>query len=198
MEFDLTVTQQQDRIISSFEEVEFSRKITSLNNTSGGKLLIGINEKGKVVGVYPKEELENIPIVIANFCSKSLQFTSEVFEIKNKLIVVLTIQKIAKIAILSNDKTLEYYCRIEQITYMANKIIEKLWSFERDKPRDSPCSNEEQDLVLSHANNYTLSQVYTHTKLSKSVVDVTISWLLYTKKIKMTLMENKVIYQHLS
>jgi len=198
MELDLVVNSQQDRIISSFEEIEFARKITSLNNTSGGKLLIGINEKGKVIGVYPKDELENIPIVIANFCSNSLIFSSEVIEFKNKLIVILTIQKTLKTAALSKDNTLDYYYRIEQNTYIANKIIEKLWRFERDKPIVSPCTIEDEKLVLSHAINHTLSQLYTRTKLSKSVVDLTISWLLFTKKIKMILLENQVIYQHLS
>jgi len=198
MELDLVVNSQQDRIISSFEEIEFARKITSLNNTSGGKLLIGINEKGKVIGVYPKDELENIPIVIANFCSNSLNFSSEVIEFKNKLIVILTIQKTLKTAALSKDNTLDYYYRIEQNTYIANKIIEKLWRFERDKPIVSPCTIEDEKLVLIHANNHTLSQLYTRTKLTKSVVDLTISWLLFTKKIKMILLENQVIYQHLS
>ena len=88
MDFDLTANQQQDRIISSFEEIEFARKITSLNNTSGGKLLIGINEKGKVIGVYPKDELENIPVVLANFCSNIVHYSSETIEIKNKLIAI--------------------------------------------------------------------------------------------------------------
>jgi predicted HTH transcriptional regulator len=198
MELDLVVNSQQDRIISSFEEIEFARKITSLNNTSGGKLLIGINEKGKVIGVYPKDELENIPIVIANFCSNSLNFSSEVIEFKNKLIVILTIQKTLKTAALSKDNTLDYYYRIEQNTYIANKIIEKLWRFERDKPIVSPCTIEDEKLVLIHANNHTLSQLYTRTKLTKSGVDLTISWLLFTKKIKMILLENQVIYQHLS
>jgi predicted HTH transcriptional regulator len=198
MDLDLNVNDKQDRIISSFEEIEFAQKVTSLNNTFGGKLLIGINEKGKVVGVYPKDELENIPIVIANFCSKSLLYNSEVIEINNKLIIVLTILKTIKIAALSIDKSLEYYFRIEQNICVANKIIEKLWRFERENTGVSPCSTEDQEVVLRLINNHTLSQLYTKTKLSKSVVDITVSWLLFSKKIKMVLKENQVIYQHLS
>lgn len=197
MDLDVIVNEQQDRIISSFSELEFAKKITSLNNTSGGKLLIGINEKGKVVGVYPKDELENIPFVIANICSKSLIFNSEILEIKNKLIIVLTIQKTDKIATLSKDKTLAYYYRIEQNIVIANKIIEKLWRFERDKPSISPCSTEEQALVIQHCHNQTLSQLYNYTKLPKSVVDITISWLLFCKKIKMVFQENLMTYQQL-
>ena len=197
MDFDLTVNQQQDRIISSFEEIEFARKITSLNNTSGGKLLIGINEKGKVIGVYPKDELENIPVVLANFCSNILHYSSETIEIKNKLIVVLTIEKTRKIAALTCDNSYKNYFRIDTTICIANKIIEKLWRYEREVSPVAPSTLEEQEIVFSEANNHTLSQIYTYTKLSKSVVDITISWLLYSKKIQMTFQDKYIIYQHL-
>ena len=197
MDFDLTANQQQDRIISSFEEIEFARKITSLNNTFGGKLLIGINEKGKVIGVYPKDELENIPVVLANFCSNIIHYSSETIEIKNKLIVVLTIEKTVKIAALTSDNSYKNYFRIETTICIANKIIEKLWRYERDVSPVAPSTLEEQEIVFSEANNHTLSQIYTYTKLSKSVVDITISWLLYSKKIQMRFQDKYIIYQHL-
>ena len=197
MDFDLTVNQQQDIIISSFEEIEFARKITSLNNTSGGKLLIGINEKGKVIGVYPTDELENIPVVLANFCSNIVHYSSETIEIKNKLIVVLTIEKTGKIAALTSDNSYKNYFRIETTICIANKIIEKLWRYEREVSPVATSTLEEQEIVFREANNHTLSQIYTYTKLSKSVVDITISWLLYSKKIQMTFQDKRIIYQHL-
>lgn len=197
MDFDLTANQQQDRIISSFEEIEFARKITSLNNTSGGKLLIGINDKGKVIGVYPKDELENIPVVLANFCSNTVNYSSETIEIKKKLIVVLTIEKTVKIAALTSDNCYKNYFRIETTICTANKIIEKLWHYEREVSPVATSTLEEQEIVFREANNHTLSQIYTYTKLSKSIVDITISWLLYSKKIQMTFQDKRIIYQHL-
>ena len=198
MDFDLTVNYQQDRIISSFEEVSFAQKITSLINSSGGKLLIGVNEKGKIIGIYPKDEQENIPIVIANFCSNSIEYTSEVIEINNKLVLVLTFEKAIKIAALSSDKTLVYYYRIDSTICIANKIIVKLWSYERELTPTSPSSLEAEEVVYKNINNITLSQLYTRTKLSKSVIDVTVSWLLFTKKVKMIFTDNHITYQHLS
>lgn len=198
MDFDLTVNYQQDRIISSFEEVSFAQKITSLINSSGGKLLIGVNEKGKIIGIYPKDEQENIPIVIANFCSNSIEYTSEVIEINNKLVLVLTFEKAIKIAALSSDKTLVYYYRIDSTICIANKIIVKLWSYERELTPTSPSSLEAEEIVYKNINKSTLSQLYTRTKLSKSVIDVTVSWLLFTKKVKMIFTDNHITYQHLS
>ena len=198
MDFDLTVNYQQDRIISSFEEVSFAQKITSLVNSSGGKLLIGVNEKGKIIGIYPKDELENISIVIANFCSNPIEYTSEVIEMNNKLILVLSFEKTIKIAALTSDKTLEYYYRIDATICVANKIIVKLWSYERELTSSCPSSLEEEEIVYKKINNSTLSQLYTRTKLSKSVIDVTVSWLLFNKKIKMIFTDNHITYQHLS
>jgi predicted HTH transcriptional regulator len=198
MDFDLTVNYQQDRIISSFEEVSFAQKITSLINSSGGKLLIGVNEKGKIIGIYPKDELENIPIVIANFCSNPIEYTSEVIKIDNKLILVLSVEKKIKIAALSSDQTFAYYYRIDATICVANKIIVKLWSYERELTPSCPSSLEEEEIVYKNINNSTLSQLYTRTRLSKSVIDVTVSWLLFNKKIKMIFTDNHITYQHLS
>lgn len=198
MDFDLTVNYQQDRIISSFEEVSFAQKITSLINSSGGKLLIGVNEKGKIIGIYPKDEQENIPIVIANFCSNPIEYSSEVIEINNKLVLVLTFEKAIKIAALTFDKTFVYYYRIDSTICIANKIIVKLWSYERELTPTSPSSLEAEEIVYKNINNITLSQLYTRTKLSKSVIDVTVSWLLFTKKVKMIFTDNHITYQHLS
>ena len=198
MDFDLTVNQQQDRIISSFEEIEFARKITSLNNTSGGKLLVGVNDKGKIIGVYPKDELENITLVIANFCSNPIEYSSEVIEMNNKLVLVLTFEKSIKIAALSFDKTFAYYYRIDSTICVANKIIVKLWGYERELTPTSPSTLEEEEIVYKNINNITLSQLYTRTKLSKSIIDITVSWLLFTKKVKMIFRDNHITYQHLS
>lgn len=196
MDLDLTVNQQQDRIISSFEEIEFARKITSLNNTSGGKLLIGINEKGKVIGVYPEEELENIPIVLTNVCSSTFLYSTEVIAIKNKLLVEVNVLSQPKIAIISPNHPPEYYFRINGNIRLATKITHKYWSFQKDHNPISPCTKSDLDTILNCIENNSLSQIYLQTELPKSTVDVAISWLLYRKQIQMTLFGDKVIYQH--
>jgi predicted HTH transcriptional regulator len=196
MDLDVTVNQQQDRIISSFVEIEFARKITSLNNTSGGKLLIGINEKGKVIGVYPEEELENIPIVLTNVCSSTILYSTEVIAIKNKLLVKVNVLSQPKIAIISPNHPPEYYFRINGNIRLATKITHKYWSFQKDRNPISPCTESDLDMILNCIQNNSLSQIYLQTELPKSTVDVAISWLLYRKQIQMTLFGDKVIYQH--
>lgn len=197
MDLDLEVSHQQDIITSSLEEIDFARKITSLNNTAGGKLLIGINEKGKVVGVYPKDELENIPIVLANFCTEIISYTSETVEVNKKLIVVLTIEKKGKIAVVRSNETPIYYFRIETTICFANKIIEKLWRYEKAATPVAPCTKTEQENVYEMANNRTLTQIYNYSNHPKTVVDTTISWLLYIQKLRITLKDKQIIYQHL-
>ena len=198
MDFDLSVSYIQDRISSSFEGIQFTQKITSLANSGGGKLIVGVNEKGKIIGVYPKDEIENISIVLSNFCNSLIPFTSEIIEINNKLLLVLQVQKSTKIAALTKENTFEYYFRIGHTICLSNKIIEKLWSYENGRSSLKSLSQEEVELVFKNANNHTLSQIYSCTNLTKSRIDTLVSWLLFTKKIEMTYINNLVIYQHLS
>ncbi len=197
MEIDLSVSYLQDRIASSYDEILFAQKISSLANSNGGKLIIGVNEKGKIIGIYPKDEIENIPIILANLCSSPIEFTSEVIELNNKFLLILKIFKSTKIATLTNDNTFDFYFRIGEKICTANKIIEKLWSYEYESTRELPGNSKELELVLLNANNHTLTQIYNSTKLPKSHVDTLVSWLLYTRKIEMTYINNLVIYQHL-
>ncbi len=197
MEFDLNVNYQLERITSSFEEVQFAQKITSLANSNGGKLIIGVNNNGKIIGVYPKDELENITIVITNYCSSPIDFSSEVIEIKNRLLLVLNVLKSTKIAALTSENTFEYYFRIGETICIANKIVQKLWGYEYEALTSCPGTTEELEMVYKNAHKNTLSQIYTNTNLPKSHVDLLVSWLLYDKQIQMTLVNNLIIYQHL-
>jgi len=179
---------QKDILVSSFEEIEFAQKITSLHNTLGGQLIIGVNGKGKVLGIYPQEELDNIPIVLSNYCSQPIEYSHQIIELKNKLILVLTIlQKKTKIAAISIEKKMEFYYRINQHICVANKIIEKVWSFERENVHLSPCLEKDLTDVYNNLEKHTLSQIYNHSQLAKSIVDQAISWLVYTNKIHMNL-----------
>jgi predicted HTH transcriptional regulator len=192
----LEVDQQQDVLLTSFEEMEFAKKISSLANSEGGILYIGISPTGKIKGVYPEEELENIPIVLTNVCSSSIVYSTEVIAIKNKLLVKVNVISQPKIAIISPNHPPEYYFRINGNIRLATKITHKYWSFQKDRNPISPCTESDLDMILNCIQNNSLSQIYLQTELPKSTVDVAISWLLYRKQIQMTLFGDKVIYQH--
>lgn len=198
MEFQLGISQTQEHIESCFNEIEFAEKITSLVNSNGGILIIGINAKGKIKGVYPKDELDNIPLIIENYCSSSIVFDTDIKEVENKLLLILRISPGVKTGVLSLDKSITYYYRIVGVIKPVSKIVSKLWRFQKEQTKDFPLDVFEIELVYNFIDKSTLSQVYNLCNLPKSTIDIAISWLLYTQKIKMLLAEENVIYQHSS
>lgn len=197
MDFDLSIHLQQDCILTSFEEITFAQKITSLINTQGGKLIIGINSKGKIKGVFPQEELENIPIVIANYCSESFDYSSEIIETESKLLIVISVPYQKKVAALTTENTFEYYHRIGQSIRIASKIITKCWRYEKTQSPTPPGTNEEISQIYNIAHNQSLSQIYRHSNFPKTKIDIIIAWLLFQHKLRPDLHDNHVIYQHL-
>ena len=198
MEFQLGISLTQEYIESCSNEVEFAQKITSLVNSEGGTLWIGINAKGKIKGVYPKDELDAIPLIIANYCSSTIVFESEVKEISNKLLLVVHVKSGAKVAVLSVDGSINYYHRFLGEIHPVNKIIEKWWKFQKEQTTESPLDPKEIEMVFTCMDKTTLTQVYHLTGLSKSTVDSAISWLLYLRRIHMLKEGERVIYQHSS
>ena len=188
MEFQLGISLTQEYIESCSNDVEFAQKITSLVNSEGGTLWVGINAKGKIKGVYPKDELDAIPLIIANYCSSTIVFYSEIKEISNKLLLLIHVKSGSKVAVLSVDGSINYYHRFLGEIHTVNKIIEKWWKFQK----------EQIEKVFTCMDKKTLTQVYHLTGLSKSTVDSAISWLLYLRKIHMLKEGESVIYQHSS
>jgi predicted HTH transcriptional regulator len=197
MEFLIGISQQQEHVESSFSEIEFAQKITSLINSDGGVLLVGINQKGKIKGVFPQEEIVNISVVIENYCTAKFDFTTEVIEVENKLLLLVAVKQGDKVAVLSNPNTIHYYFRLDGKLMQSNKIVERYWKFQQQKHSTCPCSELELESILHNIEGTTLSQIYTKSNLNKSLVDTTISWLLAKQLIEMRLDGEHVIYQHL-
>ena len=198
MEFQLGISQTQEHIESCLNEIEFAQKITSLVNSEGGILIIGINAKGKIKGVYPKDELDNIPLIIENFCSSKIVFNAEVKAVENKLLLVLNINPGVKTSVLTLDKSITFYYRLEGVVRPINKIVDRWWKFQKEQMKESPIDTLELKSIFNYADKTTLSQVYNLSRIPKSTVDIAISWLLYQQKIKMSLEGENVIYQHSS
>lgn len=197
MDFQLIKGQQQEHIETTFLESECAQKITSLINSEGGVLVVGIKSNGKIHGVYPKDEIDNLPVLIQNRCSISFNYSTEILEVGNKLLVLVRVNSASKIGVISEDTSLKYYYRIDGNILQSNKIMEAFWKFKLKKETIPPCSENELSLIYSLANLTSLSQLYTLSDLPKSHVDQAVSWLLYDQKLAMSYKDDIVIYQHL-
>ena len=172
------------------------RIVSSFANTDGGDLLIGINEKSKLIGVSPEEikpELSNL------FTTKDLKSIVSFHTLYISHIILLRIEVgVAKnkIGILEGQQK-NFYYRVGGSTVLANKIILRFWrmtenSFQVD------CSQENLDHLFSlieREHHLSLSKMYKKSTLSKNEVDRSVSCLLFKNRISVQVEEGKISFQ---
>ena len=60
---------------------KLAKALAAFANTSGGFVLVGINDQKKIIGIDPEEEIHMVEHANATFLSPALTFHYEVFEI---------------------------------------------------------------------------------------------------------------------
>lgn len=177
--------QQQDFKFRIDDAKKIARTIAAFANTDGGRLLIGVKDNGKVVGVNPEEEFHMIQGAASLYCKPEVEVHPEIIQDKHKFILVVQVKKAEKRPVLALDEHDKWkiYVRREDQTLLGNKILAKLWKNQEKVERKSQSYTENEELLLSILKEHekvTLSKLYRLTKLNKSYVDkvlvLFISW----------------------
>ena len=191
-------TLHQDFIPSSDNPHHTVALICSFANSEGGTLVIGVNPKGKVIGVLPDAEEENIRFVVQHYCTSQIELRFSKQTYQNKYVLLLDIPKIFNrtIAALSVNATPHYFVRsVTGEVFEANKIIEKAWVIEKKDIYQDALSNEAV-LICSifETKTLTISQIYKLVDLKKSVIDHYLSILISKNVINYDFKNQHIVY----
>ncbi|MCX7725778.1 MAG: putative DNA binding domain-containing protein [Chitinispirillaceae bacterium] len=73
---------------------DFAKTIVAFANSDGGRIFIGIDNDGTILGVTETEKnLRRIDDIAFNLCNPPITISQEVYEIKGKKIIVVTVPK---------------------------------------------------------------------------------------------------------
>ncbi len=114
-------------IPSTDDHFLFAKLLNALTNSeSGGIIFIGINQKNKITGVFPKSEFEAIKNINKHFFINDIHFLTETLEIDNKLIIKLSVDSsLIKPQYVKNKEKKEVYIVHDGEAIKANHIIAK-------------------------------------------------------------------------
>ena len=110
--------------ITSCEKI--ARTLVAYANNKGGKLLIGVADDGKIVGVKSEEEEKYMILKAAHFyCKPALEPKFEEIYIDDKIVLVVDIpgSDLKPHYSLSEDKNWWVYIRIKDKSVLASKIV---------------------------------------------------------------------------
>jgi predicted HTH transcriptional regulator len=127
--------QQQDFKFEISDSKKIARSLVAFANTDGGRLLIGVKDKGALAGVRSDEEIHMVEAAAQLYCQPEVQFTTKEWNINGKLILEVFVPRNKKEKHKAPDKNNIYkvYVRVGDQNLLATPIMLKVWKKEKQK-----------------------------------------------------------------
>lgn len=197
----LPKTQEFDSafIENADNQFEIAKLLSSLANSQGGTLYIGVKSNGKVKGVYPKDVSSQLFEITSTYIKPLISFTTDIIEEDLKLVVCVKVpfNTGMKYQAMLNEKEWEFFVRVNQYSIPANKIIKRSWLNEKNGTVSNLESNPELKIfskLIRDNQPLTLSKLYKVADMPLDKVDKYLSTLVFLKEVVLTFDGNSIIF----
>jgi predicted HTH transcriptional regulator len=168
--------QTQDFKFRVDDAKKIARTISAFANTDGGRLLIGVKDNGKVVGVDPEEEFHIIQGAAELFCVPPVPIETVIWQEDHKLVleVIVAASPLKPHKSKDEEGLWKTYVRRNDHTLIANKILVGVWNFRKkgvEKPQQFSADEMKFLELFKWNEKFTLSRLYRLSDLKKSKVD---------------------------
>ena len=191
--------QQLDFKFEISDAAKIARSLVAFANTDGGKLLIGVNDNGKIIGIKAQEEAYMIENAANNYCKPKVDFDSRRWKVEGKRVLEIIIPKSDNYPHMAPDTKGKFkaYIRIKDQNHLANSLMIKLWT--KQKSLDNIVINygeTEQDLMksLTSENEADINLLKNKTGLNKNQLENLLSDFILMDIVEMKLTEDKIVF----
>ncbi len=184
-------------------EISDSRKIArtlvAFSNTSGGTLLIGVKDNGKIAGVRSDEEYYMMEAAAGLYCRPEVPFSVTPWDIEGKTVLEVTIPKSRTIPHYAKDENGKWlaYIRVKDQNLLANSIQMKVWKRGRRRSGTFIKYTDKEKLLLDYLrknHSITLSGFREIGKLSRKHAEVILVNLITLNVVEMVVTEKETSY----
>lgn len=127
--------QQQDFKYCINDSKKIAKSLVAFANTDGGRLLIGVKDNGKVVGISTEEEYYMVESAAKIYSNPSIDFTTKQWHSEGKTVLEIGVKPSEKKPHFAKDETGKWlaYIRIKDENVLAHNIQLVVW-----KKQNSP------------------------------------------------------------
>jgi predicted HTH transcriptional regulator len=124
--------QQQDFKYCINDSKKIAKSLVAFANTSGGRLLIGVKDNGKIAGIKTDEEFYMVEAAAKIYSNPPIDFTTKQWQIEGKTVLEIEIEPSSIKPHFAKDDNGKWlaYIRIGDENYLAHKIQINVWKKE--------------------------------------------------------------------
>jgi predicted HTH transcriptional regulator len=126
---------QQDFKKTISSQIKIAKTIVSFANTRGGRIIIGVNDQGKITGIKSDEEIFMIEGAATFYAKPEVPVEFHLFEVQNKSVLVIEIPESQNKPHYAKDEDGKWwvYIRVKDQTVLASKIVVEVLKRETQK-----------------------------------------------------------------
>lgn len=154
---------------------KIARSLSAFANTSGGRLLVGVKDNGKIAGVRSEEEIYMIEAAASMYCNPPLEVKNNIYKVEGKDVLEVCIAENKEKPVCAIDETGRSwaYIRIADENILATPVHLSLWKqSDKEKKVIVTYTDKEKHLleILSSRGILTLNQCIRLTRMPRKLV----------------------------
>ncbi len=125
--------QQQDFKFAINDSKKIAKSLSAFANTDGGRLLIGVKDNGKIVGVKSDEEFYMVEAAAKIYCKPQITFSTRQHQFEGKTVLEISIDPSTERPHYAKDENGKWlaYIRMGDENFLAHKIQIDVWKIEK-------------------------------------------------------------------
>jgi len=145
----------QDFKFAITDSKKIARSLAAFANRDGGRLLIGVKDNGKIVGVTSDEEYYMIEAAATMYCKPAVTFKTIQWKEGGKVVLEIVVEKSNLRPHKAPDKDNRYkaYIRVNDNNIVANSILQKVWKKRKTSHGTMITLNKAEKVILEYLNN---------------------------------------------
>lgn len=171
--------EQQDFKFKISDARKIARSISAFANHSGGCLLVGVKDNGKVVGIESEEEIYMIEQAAEMYCRPPQTVKFQSYRVEGRCVLKVDVARTDNLPVKAQDddgKWVAYY-RVADENILASPLHVEVWKEEqKETPSLITFSEKEYVLIdyLKENHEITLNDYMRLAHVSKSVAEQTL------------------------
>ena len=191
--------QEQDFKHSIGNQKKIAITLSAFANTNGGRLLIGVKDSGKIVGVRPAEEYHMIEGAAQVFCKPEIEFDYKIHKTDGKQVLEVYVPPgnnkpyLAK----ADDGKWLGYLRVDDENFLSDPVLLQYWR-DNNETRKTFIKYTEDDkhlMILMEAKpSITYKKLCKNTDVARVKITHSLAKLLRWQIIDYEVDENGIYY----
>lgn len=181
--------EQQDFKFKISDARKIARSISAFANHSGGRLLVGVKDNGKIVGIEGDEEIYMIEQAATMYCRPEQPVKCQTYRVEGKCVLKVDVEqaKILPVKAQDEDHNWKAYYRVDDENILASPLHVKVWKAMYENSSAVISFSDKEHILIDYLHNngsITLQEYMKLAHVSKVAAEDTVVKMCAMRTLK--------------